>query len=149
MVDSLDLALAHFGDVYTENGHVQCPRGHVLDDYSSFCARCGIFVEGCYRESCRERVGSGESYSESAVLMRVVQYERDQPNGLLARVTVKTLDVAPPLTVDDVVAVTMCPHCGVVVGGSDEKKYALRELLVPRAVWASSFADYIKSLESS
>jgi hypothetical protein len=43
----------------------------------------------------------------------------------------------------------MCPHCGVVVGGSDEKKYALRELLVPRAVWASSFADYIKSLESS
>lgn len=150
-MDSLDLALAHFGDVYVEGSHVQCPRGHILDDGSSFCARCRIFVEGCYKESCREPSGAGES----SVLMRVVQYERDRPGAesasgipdqpLLSKVTVKTLDIAPPLTADDIVAVTMCPHCGVVVGGSEEKKYALRALLASSGVWASSFADYLAS----
>lgn len=145
MMDNLDLALAHFGDVYTEHGHVQCPRGHVLADDSSFCARCRIFVEGCYRESCREIFGEGES----SVLVRVVQYEHahQDKNGemVLAKVTVKTLNVAPPLAADDIVAITICPHCGTVVGGSEETQYALKKLLVPDGAWANNFADYLKS----
>lgn len=145
MMDSLDLALAHFGDVYTEHGHVQCPRGHVLADGSSFCARCRIFVEGCYRESCREIFGAGEA----SVLVRVVQYEHAHPdeNGdiVLAKVTVKTLNVAPPLAADDTVAITICPHCGTVIGGSEESQYALKKLLMPDGVWANNFADYLKS----
>jgi hypothetical protein len=145
MMDSLDLALAHFGDVYTEQGHVQCPRGHVLADDSSFCARCRIFVEGCYRESCRELLNEGES----SVLMRVVQYEHahQDKNGemILAKVTVKTLNVAPPLVEDDIVGITICPYCGTVIGGSDEVQYALKKLLVPDGAWANNFADYLSS----